>query len=86
MRFSGSKFRQVRRDHDTPIEHLCIPLGRSYQTLRNYESERTTPPPEVVERAAAYFGVPVESFMTDEPPVCGACHRTLDEHDEAVAS
>lgn len=86
MRFSGSKFRQVRRDHHTPLEHLCVPLGRSYMSLRNYETERTTPPPEVVERAAEHFGVTVEVFLTDEPPVCRSCHRTIDEHDEAVAS
>ena len=81
-RFSGQKFREVRRDHHTPLEHLCVPLGRSYMSLRNYERERTTPPPEVIERAAAHFDVPVEAFLTDEPPECPSCHRTVEARRE----
>lgn len=61
--FSGTRLRQLRHRGDVRIEVLAVSVGRSVETLRQYESGRVDPPSKIVGRLADALGVsPADLF------------------------
>lgn len=65
QKFSGEKLRDFRRTAGISRERFAVLIDRSYQSLRHYESGKTTPPPDIGERIADVLGIPVEALYDE---------------------
>lgn len=67
--FSGSRLRQSRVSSGIRIEVLAVAVGRSVDTLRQYENGRVDPPASIVSRLADSLGVEVGALFDKRPDV-----------------
>ncbi|MCO5307455.1 MAG: helix-turn-helix domain-containing protein [Microthrixaceae bacterium] len=67
--FSGSRLRQSRVSSGIRIEALALAVGRSVDTLRQYENGRVDPPASIVSRLADSLGVEVGALFDKRPDV-----------------
>ena len=67
--FSGNRLRQSRVSSGIRIEALALAVGRSVDTLRQYENGRVDPPASIVSRLADSLGVEVGALFDKRPDV-----------------
>src|SRR6476619_2915127 len=60
MKDFGRWLSQMRKAHDLTQEQLADLVGCSVETIRKIEAGRRRPSKQVVERIAAYLGIPAE--------------------------
>jgi transcriptional regulator with XRE-family HTH domain len=60
--FSPSRLRDLRRACGFSRTELAYEIGRSHQSVENYERGSTVPPPAVVARIAGVLRVPAEAL------------------------
>lgn len=68
-RFSGEKLRQLRQAVGVSRNRLGVEIDRSYLSIRNYETARTTPPPDVAQRIADVLNLPLAALYVEAPDV-----------------
>lgn len=72
--FSGQRLREAREIRGTQQLFLAEMLGVSAQAISNYERNRSTPSPEMLDRLARALNVPPSFFTLPERP---AVERTV---------
>lgn len=62
----AEKFKAARMQSGVSQEKLSAELGISKRTIANYECGQTLPPSDKLPKIAKYFGVTIESLITEE--------------------
>jgi transcriptional regulator with XRE-family HTH domain len=81
--FDGERFRRERKAAGYTAGEFAVLVGRTRQTLRNYEVGRSRPSPATVERIARLLCVDERVFrngLDDEPKGCQMVERIGDEY------
>jgi transcriptional regulator with XRE-family HTH domain len=61
--FSGSRLRDLRRDAHTSRTVLAFAVGRTVDSISNYERGLTTPSADVLARLADFLGCSPDEFF-----------------------
>ena len=74
MTFS-EKFKMARMQAGISQEKLSAELGISKRTIVNYENGQTLPPSDKLPLIARYFGVSIESLLTEDEEFIATAHE-----------
>jgi transcriptional regulator with XRE-family HTH domain len=66
--FDGERFRAERKAAGYTASEFAVLVGRTRQTLRNYEVGRSRPSPATVERIGQVLGVDHRIFYEERAP------------------
>jgi len=72
----AEKFKAVRMQAGISQDKLAVALGISKRTIRNYETGQTLPPSDRLPIIAKYFGVPIESLITEDEEFIAAAYES----------
>ncbi len=63
----GLKIKDLRKSKNVSAVELAEALGVSKELIYAYESGRTEPPIEKLQKIASILGVPIDFFLTENP-------------------
>jgi transcriptional regulator with XRE-family HTH domain len=59
----GTKLKEFRKSHGLSQSELGIKLGTTQKVISDYETEKTSPPPQRLPSIAKYFGVSIDELL-----------------------
>jgi len=71
----AEKFKAARMQAGISQEKFSVKLGISKRTIINYENGQTLPPSDKLSMIAKYFGMSIESLITEDEEFVTAAHE-----------
>jgi len=85
----GEKLKTARMQAGITLDKLSAEIGVARRTLINYESSQTLPPIDFLPKVSKFFGIPIESLITEDEEVLAQAYekggkKAMREVDELV--
>ena len=79
----GDQIKSLREQHKLDRYELAEKIGVSYHTIAKYETAERTPPPDILEKLADFFGVSTDYLLGRKTPQTRP-RPTQEEKDEIL--